>query len=83
MYDIAALLDPDSPTTVAELVRLGMTESEVIGELKRLVNAGEAEERGGTWFRKYPEWVIKAKPVLKVKAKKPVGQLALFGEECE
>lgn len=70
MYSIAALLDPEEPTTVASLVQLGMSEAEVLAELRRLVGEGEAEEIDGLWFRRYPKWEFEAVPVKPAKVVK-------------
>lgn len=67
MYSIAALLDPLEPTTVASLVQLGMSEAEVLAELRRLVAAGEAELIGDEWFRRYPKWELEADKPVEVK----------------
>jgi hypothetical protein len=82
MYNVAALLDPDLPTTVAGLAKLGMSEPEVLAELRRLASAGEAELIGDEWFRRYPKWEVEADKPAKSKPVKVVKELqgSLFNE---
>jgi hypothetical protein len=79
MYSIAALLDPDEPTTLLQLTQLGLSETEVRAELRRLIASGEAEEVDGGWVRKYPKPLVEVEPVRKV-AKGKDSQRSLFDD---